>query len=60
MTSAVPTAAKTQAQGLALPSSPEIVEGKPKIPLPMMQLTMSAARLQRPMARRSVGCELGG
>lgn len=36
---------------------PEITEGNPKMPLPMMQLTISAARLQRPMARRSVGWE---
>jgi hypothetical protein len=33
----------------------EIWEGNPKIPLPIMQLIVSAARLQRPIARTSVG-----
>jgi hypothetical protein len=30
------------------------------MPLPMMQLIISAARLQRPMARTSVGCVVAG
>src|SRR5262245_7061902 len=32
-----------------------MTEGSPNTPLPMMQLTVSAARLQRPMARTSAG-----
>src|SRR5271169_6439639 len=31
------------------------VEGSPKTPLPMIEFTTSATRLQRPMARRSSG-----
>src|SRR2546425_8358394 len=50
-----PAAAKSQANGLAFPTRPEITDGSPKTPLPMMQFTISAVRLQRPMARRSVG-----
>src|SRR5262249_15514408 len=33
-------------------------EGKPKTPLPMMQFTVSAARLQRPIARTSPSLEV--
>ena len=32
------------------------VEGSPKTPLPMMEFTTSATRLQRPMARTSSWC----
>ena len=53
--SAVAAAAKIHANGLAAPTSPEITDGSPNTPLPMMQLIVSAARLQRPIARTSVG-----
>src|SRR3954464_14968386 len=55
MTSPVATAANNQANGLAFPNVPAITEGRPNTPLPMMQLIVSAARLQRPIARTSVG-----
>jgi hypothetical protein len=48
-------AAKSQAKGLALPTSPEITDGRPNTPLPMMQLMVRAARLHRPMARTRLG-----
>src|SRR6478672_3176801 len=48
-------AANIHASGLALPRAFEICDGSPKTPLPIMQLMVSAARLQRPMARTSVG-----
>src|SRR5437764_298146 len=50
----VAAAAMSHANTLAGPRKPEITEGNPKMPLPMMQLMVSAARLQRPMARTSV------
>src|SRR5262245_47714876 len=51
-----PTAnpASKTAHGLAVPTNPAIEEGNPKTPLPMMELTINAARLQRPMARTRV------
>jgi len=39
--------------GLNFPRRPATVEGSPNTPLPMMEFTTSAVRLQRPMARRS-------
>jgi hypothetical protein len=45
------TAARMTANTLARPSKLAKTEGRPKTPLPMMQFTVSAARLQRPMAR---------
>ncbi len=45
--------ASSTAQGLREPSLPAMTEGRPKIPLPIIELTTSAARLQRPMARTS-------
>src|SRR5882762_8109393 len=47
--------AKSTASGLARPISPAKVDGKPKTPLPMTELMVSAVRLQRPMARTSCG-----
>src|SRR5712692_394509 len=55
MTRPVIAAANSQANGLAFPSKREMTEGSPKTPLPMMQLTISAVRLQRPMERSRVG-----
>src|SRR6266480_8036686 len=60
MTRAVAIAANIHANGLALPKLPEICEGNPKIPLPIMQLIVSAATLQRPIARISVGWRASG
>ena len=51
MMTAIATAARTTATMLARPSRLAKTEGKPKTPLPMMQFTVSAAKLQRPMAR---------
>src|SRR5437660_7595044 len=51
-------AARTTATTLDRPTSPARTEGKPKTPLPMMQLTMSAARLQRPMARTNPSLDM--
>ena len=59
MTPAAAPASKT-AQGLARPMSRATSEGNPKIPLPMMELITSAARLHRPMARTSPDCSLPG
>src|SRR2546427_13008178 len=48
------------AYGLALPSSLARSDGKPKMPLPIIELITSAAMLQRPMARtRLTGPESG-
>src|ERR1700732_5514471 len=33
------------------PKRPETTEGRPKMPLPMMELITSAVKLQRPMVR---------
>ena len=57
MTPAAAPASNT-AQGLARPMSRATSEGNPNIPLPMMELTTSAARLQRPMARTRPDCSL--
>src|SRR5207302_5298816 len=43
--------ANNTANGLYCPTSPASWEGRPKIPLPMMEFTTSATMLQRPMAR---------
>ena len=59
MTPAAAPASKT-AQGLARPISRATSEGNPKIPLPMIELMTSAARLHRPMARTSPDCSLPG
>src|SRR5260370_5530673 len=47
-------AATRAASTLARPSRLATTEGRPKTPLPMMEFTTSATRLQRPMARRRV------
>ena len=39
--------------GAIRPTRPETTDGKPKIPLPMMELITSAVRLQRPIVRIS-------
>jgi len=52
--------ASNTAQGLARPISRATSEGKPKIPLPMIELMTRAARLHRPMARTSPDCSLPG
>jgi len=57
---AMPAPAISTAAGLALPTSPAITEGNPKMPLPRMLLTASATMLQRPIARTSCGCEVRG
>src|ERR1700690_3088517 len=59
MTPAAAPANKT-AQGLARPMSRATSAGKPKIPLPMIELMTSAARLHRPIARTSPDCSLPG
>src|SRR5882757_9973962 len=59
MTPAAVPANKT-AQGLARPMSLATSAGKPKIPLPMIELITSAARLHRPIARTSPDCSLLG
>src|SRR4029077_8703558 len=59
MTPAAAPANKT-AQGLARPMSRETSAGKPKIPLPIIELITSAARLHRPIARTSPDCFLPG
>jgi len=51
MMTPIASAAIRTAKMLARPRSAAMAEGNPKTPLPIMQLTMSAARLQRPMAR---------
>ena len=56
----MPAPAISTAAGLALPTSPAITEGNPKMPLPRMLLTASATMLQRPIARTSSGCEVRG
>src|SRR5580700_1496097 len=53
MTMAIAAPASRTASTLARPSSPATTEGRPKTPLPMIKLTTSATRLQRPMARCS-------
>jgi hypothetical protein len=45
------------AHGLEAPISFATSEGNPKMPLPIMELITSAARLHRPMARIKRGCE---
>ena len=58
----VPTAApaRSTTQGLASPVRRARSDGKPKIPLPTMELTTSAAKLHRPMARTRLDCSLPG
>ena len=41
---------------LRLPRSPATVAGNPKIPLPIIEFTTSAVRLQRPIARTNPVC----
>ena len=43
------------ASGLQAPVSAATADGRPKIPLPMMPLTMAAVRLKRPITRTSDG-----
>jgi len=51
-------AASKTAKILARPSKPARTEGNPNTPLPMTQFTMSAAMLQRPMARTKPSAEV--
>ena len=51
-------AASNTAMMLALPSSPARTEGNPKTPLPITQFTISAAMLQRPMARTNPSADM--
>src|SRR5579863_334163 len=53
MMTPIPAPAKRIAHGLAFPTRPATTEGRPKMPLPMTEFTVSATRLQRPMARMS-------
>src|SRR5260370_13585557 len=48
---AIPAAAIRKAIGLCRPVIDATLDGSPKMPLPIMMLTIRAARLQRPMAR---------
>src|SRR5215472_120488 len=50
-------AATTTASMLARPTRLARTEGRPKTPLPMMQFTVRAARLQRPIARTNPSLE---
>jgi hypothetical protein len=59
MMTAIPAPAKRTARGLIFPMRFATTDGKPKIPLPMMELTVSATRLQRPMARTSPDVPVG-
>jgi hypothetical protein len=59
MMTAIPAPAKRTARGLIFPTRFATTDGKPKIPLPMMELTVSATRLQRPMARTSPDVPVG-
>ena len=45
--------ASRTAKGLRVPRSAAAGEGRPKIPLPIIELMTSAARLQRPITRTS-------
>src|SRR3954468_8549301 len=45
--------ARSTAHGLSRPTLSASWEGRPKIPLPRIELTVSATRLQRPIARTS-------
>src|ERR1700746_1138553 len=47
--------ARSTTRVLVWPTSPATADGKPKIPLPTMQLTASATMLQRLMARTNCG-----
>src|SRR5579864_5187668 len=49
----IPPPASSTARGLNFPIKPATVEGSPKTPLPITELTTSAVRLQRPIARTS-------
>jgi len=51
-------AASRIAATLARPSRLDRTAGRPKMPLPMMQFTVSAAMLQRPMARTKPSLEV--
>src|ERR1700747_3219080 len=55
MMAAIASPASSTATGLHRPTSPATTDGKPKMPLPIMQFTTSATMLQRPMARTSCG-----
>src|SRR6516162_2682102 len=58
MMTPIPAPASNTASGLARPRRPATGAGRPKMPLPTMQLTASATMLQRPMARTNSACEL--
>ncbi len=48
---AIPAPASSTARGLNFPRRPATAEGSPNTPLPMMEFTTNAVRLQRPMTR---------
>src|SRR5215468_6101375 len=58
MSTDIAIAATTTASMLARPTRLARTEGRPKTPLPMMQFTVRAARLQRPIARTSPSLEV--
>jgi hypothetical protein len=53
---AIAAPAINTATTLRLPRSPATVAGNPKMPLPIIEFTASAARLHRPMARTKPVC----
>src|SRR5215831_452246 len=58
MITAIAIAATMTARMLARPTRLARTEGKPKTPLPMMQFTVRAARLQRPIALTNPSLEV--
>src|SRR5579864_4519645 len=60
MIAAIANPARSTASGLHAPTNPATTDGRPKTPLPIMQFTVSATMLQRPMARTSCGAALCG
>ena len=57
---ALKNAAAIHASTAEDPSCRAIMEGRPKIPLPIMEFTIRAAMLHRPMLRTSDGARNGG
>ena len=52
---AMPAPAIKYASGAQCPTRPETTDGRPKIPLPMIVLIISAVRLHRPIVRTRPG-----
>src|SRR5271156_2676517 len=52
--------ANSTVHGLKSPRTAPITAGSPKMPLPRMLFTVSATKLQRPMARTNFTSECGG